>query len=79
MTKTMTAFSLDYALATLRGCYDGLSFVGPKTRGDLWGCLGLHFSGEWYDRGAEEYIARVRDFLEAKDWLYWGKKVTPGS
>ncbi len=79
MSKTMTAFSLDYGLATLRGCYDGLSFAGPKTRGDLWGCLGLHFSGEWYDRGADAYIARVRHSLDAKHWLYWGKKVTPGS
>ena len=30
MSRTMTAFSLDYTLADLRGCYDGLSYQGPK-------------------------------------------------
>jgi len=77
MSKTMTAFSLDYALASERGCYDGLSFVGTKTRGDLWGCIGLWFSGEWHDGGADAYITRVKHRLDAKPWLYWGKKVAP--
>ena len=75
MSKTMTAFSLDYALAAQRGCYEGLSFEGAKTRGDLWGCLGMWFSGEWDTDGGNEYASRVKHRLDAKDWLYWGKKV----
>jgi autotransporter family porin len=75
MSKTMTAFSLDYALASQRGCFEGLSFEGDKTRGDLWGCLGMWFSGEWDTDGGDAYVARVKRRLDAKDWLYWGRKV----
>ncbi len=71
MSKTMTAFSLDYALAATRGCYDGVSFVGQKATGDLFGCLGLWFSGEWHNAAADSYIKRVQHRLDAEDWLYW--------
>ena len=47
MSKTMTAFSLDYTLSEERGCYDGLSFVGEKAKGDLFGCMGVWYAGEW--------------------------------
>ena len=42
----MTAFSLDYTLASLRGCYEGWEYFGSKSRGDLMGCLGAWYSGE---------------------------------
>jgi len=71
MSHTMTAFSLDYALADLRGCYDGLSYEGRKTRGDLLGCMGMWFSGNWHDAGANSYIGRVQSALRKKSWLYW--------
>jgi autotransporter family porin len=71
MSKTMTAFSLDYTLSEERGCYDGLSFVGDKAKGDLYGCMGIWYSGEFRNQLAEEYIARVKKNLSDKAWLKW--------
>ena len=71
MSKDMTAFSLDYALAELRGCYDGHEWVGKKATGDLLGCMGLWFSGEWRDANALKYIGWVQRELDTKPWLYW--------
>ncbi|MQA14999.1 MAG: hypothetical protein GEV09_12730 [Pseudonocardiaceae bacterium] len=68
-----TAFNVDYALGAIRGCYEGWvtyldSDYGP---GDLWGCVGWHFSGEWKDPQAFDYIERVQEELDAKPWLRW--------
>jgi hypothetical protein len=71
MSKDMTAFSLDYALAELRGCYDGHAWVGKKATGDLMGCMGLWYSGEWRDDNALKYIGWVQRALDSKPWLYW--------
>jgi autotransporter family porin len=71
MSKDMTAFSLDYALAELRGCYDGHAWVGKKATGDLMGCIGLWYSGEWRDDNALKYIGWVQRELDSKPWLYW--------
>ena len=71
MSKTMTAFSLDYALAELRGCYDGHAWPGKKTTGDLLGCMGLWYAGEWLNSGAHDYMGRVQSALETKPWLFW--------
>ena len=70
-SKTMTAFSLDYTLANLRGCYEGWQYFGAKTRGDLMGCLGAWYSGGWHDSGANGYISRVQGFLADKEWRSW--------
>ncbi len=71
MSKHMTAFSLDYAGAKLRGCYQGWTYFGAESRGDLWGCLGAWYSGEWYDSNAQAYIARVKAHYNAKPWRQW--------
>lgn len=34
----------------------------------LWGCIGSHFSGGWYDSGANQYIAQVQSHLQNRDW-----------
>ena len=34
----------------------------------LWGCVGQHFSGGWYDSGAQTYITQVQTHLTNKDW-----------
>lgn len=34
----------------------------------LWGCVGYHFSGGWYDSGAATYIAEVQAILAARSW-----------
>ena len=71
MSKTMTAFSVDYEVAEMRGCYDGHSFVGEKAKGDLFGCMGLWFAGAWHTPAADQYIASVKNHLADKPWLGW--------
>jgi hypothetical protein len=71
MSKNMTAFSLDYTAAMLRGCFQGWEYFGSQSRGDLWGCMGGWYSGDWYDSGAEAYIGRVRHQYDTKPWLHW--------
>ena len=56
--RTSTAFNLDLELAEMRGCYDGRSTYLGNTRGDLWGCLGVWFSGAWHSSGGDDYAAR---------------------
>jgi hypothetical protein len=34
----------------------------------LWGCIGMHFSGGWYDSGANNYIGEVQAALSSKPW-----------
>src|SRR5262249_48209724 len=31
--------------------------------GDLWGCVGHWYSGDWYDSGAQNYIAETQGYL----------------
>jgi autotransporter family porin len=71
MSKTMTAFSLDYTAAMLRGCFQGWQYFGSQSRGDLWGCMGAWWSGDWYDAGAQAYIDRVRHQYDTKPWRHW--------
>ena len=70
-SKNDTAFSLDYTLAWLRGCYEGWEYFGKKARGDLWGCLGGWYSGSWRDSGALDYINRVQHNYNTKQWRHW--------
>jgi hypothetical protein len=34
----------------------------------LWGCIGMHYSGGWYDSGAQSYITETKNHLAAADW-----------
>lgn len=70
---TSTAFNVDYALAVRRLCYDGKETWlrqrnGSYAAGDLWGCIGRWFSGDWHDAAAERYISEVRATLNARPW-----------
>ena len=69
-TRTSTAFSLDASLAEI-GCLDGLGYSGTKTRGDIWGCIGFWYSGE-FGTNDRAYIADVQSKLKEKAWIYWG-------
>lgn len=71
-SRQMTAFSLDYALAQLRGCYEGMEYFGSKAIGDMWGCFGAWYSGKWKDTGANSYITRVKASYNKKPWSNWG-------
>jgi hypothetical protein len=71
---TCTAFNLDYTLAVRRLCYEGKETWlkqtnGSYAAGDLWGCIGRWFSGNWRDAAAERYITDVRATLNARPWL----------
>jgi hypothetical protein len=69
-----TAFNVDYALAFRRACFEGkeIWFGGSYKAGDKWGCIGRWFSGGWHDRGAEEYISKVKEHMQKKVWNDYG-------
>ncbi len=77
-----TAFNVDYALAFRRACYEGeftwLNSAGKQggyEKGDEWGCVGLWYSGDWYDgfenvphSGARSYIKEVKTTFAKRTW-----------
>jgi len=70
-----TAMNADAAYAIWRSCYDGdevwLNDV-PRGQhyhaGDIWGCVGRWFAGNWYTSGADGYINQVKKFLREQIW-----------
>jgi len=68
-----TAFNVDYALGLRRACYEGwVTYLGGDyAPGDLWGCIGHHYSGGWKDSGANAYASGVRSIYRDKPWLRW--------
>jgi hypothetical protein len=44
----------------------------------LWGCIGSHYSGEWYDPGAINDIANVQADIAHRRWLTPQIHVTGG-
>jgi autotransporter family porin len=69
--KSSTAYNVDAALAARRNCFEGNEtwLGGSYGPGDIWGCVGLWFSGRWYDDGANTYIAAVKSYLQQTIWL----------
>ncbi|MGI9612046.1 MAG: hypothetical protein ACR2QO_03995 [Acidimicrobiales bacterium] len=71
-----SAFGVDYAMAWLRACFEG-SFTWLEderyTAGDELGCVGVWFSGEWFDQPANDYVGEVRFHLEARTWEDFGR------
>jgi len=70
-SQTHTAFNVDYGLAYLRGCFEGwvTSLVeSGYTAGDLSGCLGWHFSGEWNGDKSRSYVVRIQRQLDERNW-----------
>jgi len=68
-----TAFNVDYTYAVWRVCFDGKeTWLGNGYHaGDVWGCVGRWFSGDWYGNSLN-YIAGVKTILSNKDWLQPG-------
>jgi hypothetical protein len=74
LSRESTAFNVDYALGAVRGCFEGhVVYLQPYgyRSGDLWGCVGWHFSGEWYDAESRDYVERVRSAMDAAAWQSW--------
>jgi hypothetical protein len=73
-SRDSTAFNLDASLLVHRICYEGymhwLRDIGYTTyrAGDMWGCVGQWFSGNWHDASAETYIAAVQSIVVARPW-----------
>jgi autotransporter family porin len=70
-----SAYNLDYTYAVWRDCYEGNAtwlnqFERGRDygRGDVWGCVGLWFSGRWYTAPATQYIADVQAYLAQRVW-----------
>ena len=72
-----TAFSVEYVYALIRTCYDGQSNYtntpapgyAPYAAGDIWGCVGAWYSGDWYAPNAMDYIKDVKQNYTDKTWL----------
>jgi hypothetical protein len=71
--RDSTAFAVDYMASQLRGCYEGwaswLAGTGRYAAGDLWGCVGAWYAGEWHSDAADGYVVRVRDAMRFWPWL----------
>jgi hypothetical protein len=68
--RDSTAYNVDYTLARRRACYEGWSYDGAGSRGDLWGCIGMWYSGS-YGSGYGDYVATVRHWYVTKPWKRW--------
>jgi hypothetical protein len=91
-----TAFNLDYALGYRRACYEGritwlkdtppLAGYPTYTAGDEWGCMGVWYSGAWYDEGAVNYLylglsgeptQYIKHHYDTKGWFRQGTATCP--
>jgi hypothetical protein len=72
-SQLYTAFNVDYSLAVLRACFEGwVTYLGNGySAGDLWGCVGWHYSGEWKDGQELAYVRSVQLELGRKSWTRW--------
>jgi autotransporter family porin len=81
--RDSTAAGVDVLGAWLRGCYEGWVWWlrdhgnaarGVYAAGDIWGCVGAWFSGDWHDgavgtRSGENYIHRAMKRFQHRPWL----------
>jgi hypothetical protein len=74
-SRDSTAFAVDYMGGQLRGCYEGWSSWlkrtsdGKYAAGDLLGCVGAWFAGEWHTNTADRSIRRVQQAMQFWPWL----------
>ena len=81
--RDSTAAAVDVLGGWLRGCYEGwvwwLRQHGNRSRGvyhagDLWGCAGAWYSGNWHDgpatgHGGQSYSQRAQYWFKERPWL----------
>jgi hypothetical protein len=68
-TRDSTAAAADYFGAAIRGCYEGWESWLTPGAGDLWGCVGSWYSGDWHSGAANTYIANVQKDESGTIWL----------
>lgn len=53
--------------------YDIAAYARNPTQSNLntilWGCIGMHYSGGWYDAGALKYIADIKGDIAHRRWV----------
>jgi hypothetical protein len=80
--RTSSAYNLDYTYASWRACYEGVytwlnsvEHNGTYASGDVWGCIGVWFSGRWYLNN-DAYLNQSGDSVHwhynNKTWLTSG-------
>ncbi len=81
--RDSTAAAVDVLGGWLRGCYEGwvwwLRDHGNQSRdiyhaGDIWGCVGAWYSGNWHDgpvarSGGQNYLLRAQYWYKSRPWL----------
>jgi hypothetical protein len=82
--RDSTAAAVDVLGGWLRGCYEGwvwwLAEHGNRSRGvyragNIWGCVGAWYSGNWLDgsvtnsHSGENYIHRAQYWYRTRPWL----------
>jgi hypothetical protein len=82
--RNSTAAAVDVLGGWLRGCYEGWVWWlrdhgnrshGVYQAGNLWGCVGAWYSGDWLDGSpitpatGEHYIAQVQQWMQQRPWL----------
>jgi len=70
-----TAMNADTAYAIWRSCYDGyetwlnnVPHGSTYQAGDAWGCVGRWFAGRWDTAAANQYVAKVKQYLAERIW-----------
>ena len=70
-----TAMNADLAYAIWRTCFEGYEgWLNTVDRGrnyaagDAWGCVGRWFSGRWHVAAGDQYVGRVRGYLDQRIW-----------
>jgi autotransporter family porin len=72
---TSTAMNADLGYALWRTCFEGYEgWLNTVERGrqyaagDAWGCVGRWFSGRWHVSAGEQYVARVKGYVDQRIW-----------
>lgn len=73
--ESSTAFNVDVAYASWRACYEGyMGWLNDVEKGktyaagDAWGCVGRWYAGRWYTQPANDYVTRVKGYLNDRIW-----------
>jgi hypothetical protein len=92
--RDSTAADVDVLGGWLRGCYEGWAWWlrahgnrshGVYRAGDIWGCVGAWYSGNWHDgtpaspRSAENYISRAQYWERHRPWFFPGFRARDGA
>ncbi|OLB77101.1 MAG: hypothetical protein AUI14_17320 [Actinobacteria bacterium 13_2_20CM_2_71_6] len=72
---TSTAMNADLGYAIWRTCFEGYEgWLNTVERGrdyaagDAWGCVGRWFSGRWHVAAGDQYVGKVRGYLDQRIW-----------